>query len=117
MPELESDYFITEKLTKPLLCRIPFIVFGSYQLLKILKNYGFKTFSPYINETYDEIKNYSQRLHAIINEVERLNNLSENEFNLIFENLNDILDHNRFTLLSLAKARLPIQFINYLINF
>ena len=53
--ETVTDYFfITEKTTKPIRAGIPFVMIGSYNFLKKLRRIGFKTFSPFIDESYDD---------------------------------------------------------------
>ena len=43
-----------------------------YNSLKYLKQLGLKTFSPFIDESYDTIKNGKERATAIYNEIKRL---------------------------------------------
>jgi hypothetical protein len=62
--------------------------------LKLLKDCGYKTFSPWINESYDDIKDYQERKLAILNEIERLNNLSDDDLDLLISQCNDIVEHN-----------------------
>ena len=52
--ETVTDYFfITEKTTKPIRAGIPFVIVGGHHFLKRLRKMGFKTFSPLIDESYD----------------------------------------------------------------
>lgn len=86
--------FATEKTYKAIACSKPFIMLGSPFFLRDLRNLGFKTFSPYINEAYDELTNLKQRYNAIADEVERLSNLSDQEFETLLRNLDPIVEHN-----------------------
>lgn len=93
----EGACFISEKTFKPIACQQPFIVFGSKHVLKNLKEMGYKTFHPYINETYDELPTW-ERMEAITRELVRLNAMSHEERLEWFKNLEPILKHNFETL-------------------
>lgn len=69
-------FFPTEKIFKAIFHKHPFVVVSTSGFLKGLKNMGYKTFAPFINEKYDEEVNESLRLLMIIDEVKRLCNLS-----------------------------------------
>ena len=86
--------FVTEKTYKCLALKHPFVVFGRPNFLKGLKTLGFKTFSPYFNESYDDIIDDNERFDAVFNEVERLINLSDDEWLNILRNIEPILEHN-----------------------
>jgi hypothetical protein len=92
----ERDYsnhciFVTEKIYKSFLYKIPFILIGNPFTLKYLKSQGFKTFSPYIDESYDEEKNYQKRKKKIYDEILRLNSINLEE---LCNYLQDTLDYN-----------------------
>lgn len=93
--ELSMDcYFFTEKTYKFIATKMPFIFVGFKNSLSILRKMGYKTFHPYINESYDSIENDEERLVAIMDEIERLCNLSDNEWIDIEKNLLPIVNHN-----------------------
>ncbi len=89
----EGACFLSEKTFKPISCQQPFIVFGSKGSLKHLHNIGYKTFHPFIDETYDSLPTW-QRLEAIINEMKKLNAMSNVERLEWFKNLEPIIKHN-----------------------
>jgi hypothetical protein len=93
-PQLFSPSFPTEKMYKPIACQRPFIVFSTPFFLKEFKTLGYKTFEPYINENYDSIIDNSERLQAIITELLRLSNLSDNEFKNVINGCKEIAEHN-----------------------
>jgi len=71
----------TEKTTKCLASGKPFILFGTQGMLEKLKNMGFNTFHPYINEEYDTDENPLVRLEKIKKEILRINALADkNDF-------------------------------------
>lgn len=84
----------TEKTTKFLLAKMPFILAGMPGSLSVLRQQGFKTFSPYINEAYDVIENDEDRAVAICDEIERLCHLSDESWLEIQEGLLPRLEHN-----------------------
>ena len=64
--------FYSEKVWKPMTNKIPFIVVGTPYNLQSLRDLGFKTFHPWIDETYDTIEDDYLRLDAISKELQRL---------------------------------------------
>jgi len=87
-------YFFTEKTYKFIATKMPFIFAGFKNSLSILRKIGYKTFDPYINESYDSIENDEERLVAIMDEIERLCNLSDDEWIEMEKNLLPIVNHN-----------------------
>ena len=63
--------YITEKTLKPLAHGRPFIIVGPVDSLKALNNYGFRTFSSIIDETYDSINDDEQRFFAVCNTIKK----------------------------------------------
>jgi len=91
---------ITEKTNKPIACCRPFIAFSTPYFLEDVRQLGFETFSPYINESYDlEIDNH-KRLNMIVDEIERITNLSADEYTNLVENCHSIAVRNQQKLLS-----------------
>ena len=71
----EGNCFISEKTFKPIACQHPFMILGSRHVLRNLRQLGYKTFDPYINEEYDELPTF-ERMEAIIGEMKRIQNMS-----------------------------------------
>ena len=86
--------WITEKTVKNLYIGKPFIVMGGAGILAKLKSFGFKTFDPWIDETYDTIENNYLRLEAIKQEIDRLASIDVNH---LYQELLHIIKHNRAT--------------------
>jgi hypothetical protein len=86
--------FLTEKTWKSVAAKRPFIIFGKNGILELLKQLGYKTFSPWINESYDQIENPDERMQFILNEMERLHSLSDNELLTIYNNCKLAVEHN-----------------------
>ena len=89
-----SSVFISEKTFKCLAVKHPFIIFGRPGTIKGLLQMGFKTFSPFFDESYDDIEDDDARFDAIFNEITRLVNLSDDEWLNILRNIEPIVEHN-----------------------
>jgi len=87
--------FLSEKIIKPLIGYQPFIVLGPYQYLKELKNLGYKTFSEFWDESYDEIKNAEERYFAVEKIILELNKKNIDEINEIYQKIKNICIYNR----------------------
>jgi hypothetical protein len=103
----EGTCFISEKTFKPIACYHPFIIFGNRGSLAHLKKMGYKTFSPYINESYDNLPTW-ERLEAIITEVKRINSMSFEEKLTWYKGMKDILEHNYNTLRKNSYETVPL---------
>lgn len=89
-----NSRFITEKTFKAIAMRHPFVLATIPRSLEVLKNLGYKTFSPWIDESYDQELDDNKRLLLIAKEVNRLSNLSQDEFNTFIDNVAPICEHN-----------------------
>ncbi len=90
----ENDFHHTEKTWKPIAFKKPFIMFSSHRFLKNLKKMGYSTFSPFIDESYDEIADPKERVNAIVNEIDRINNLNEEDYKKLLEGCNERAEFN-----------------------
>jgi hypothetical protein len=68
-----TDVFITEKLWKAIIAQHIFVVHGNHLYLQKLREIGFKTFSKYVDESYDLESNPDKRIEKIIATCEKLN--------------------------------------------
>ena len=93
--------FITEKTVRPIIYYHPFIVWGNPGTLKVLKEYGFKTFPEFFDESYDSIYDSEKRLSIIIDNLNRLCNMSLDEIHTLYQSIIPKLIHNRNLLISL----------------
>ena len=62
--------------------------------LKKLKEWGFKTFDGFIDESYDTLETYGERKKVINKEIIRLCNMSRKELDDWYWSMEDILVHN-----------------------
>jgi len=84
-------FFPTEKTGKAMMSGKPFIVLSSPRFLQHLRELGFKTFSPVIDETYDQIENPVQRCKAAFNSFQALHKMDQIK---VRESLLDVIQHN-----------------------
>jgi len=86
---------LTEKTLRPLACGHPFILAAGPGSLALLRKYGFKTFSPYINETYDTVQDNDLRLNHILEEMKRIQQLTDYEKSQLINQCNLIAESNK----------------------
>lgn len=92
--EFTNSRFITEKTFKSILMRHPFVIVSVPNSLVVLKQLGYKTFAPWINESYDCVLNDNDRMLAIADEIERLVNLKKEELEEFLRNVISICEYN-----------------------
>ena len=98
------NIYLTEKTYKAIKHKHPFILVGAPNSLLYLRQAGFKTFNPFINETYDVETNDDIRMQRIINEIHRLCDMSMSELSDWKSSMNQILEHNYNILHSLPRS-------------
>lgn len=85
---------ITEKTIKPIMNMHPFLLVGGRYSLNELRRAGFKTFAPVIDESYDDVEDYQQRIEMVLAEAHRLAMLPQHELHGIYQKLLPRLQHN-----------------------
>lgn len=86
--------FLTEKTFKPIGMKHPFILVSCKGTLKFLRSLGYKTFDGIIDETYDNESDDCKRLELVINELNRIKQLSPSEIDVFKSNALPIVEHN-----------------------
>lgn len=88
--------FLSEKIYRPIQNCQPFVLLGPIGALAKLHEYGFRTFSPILDESYDLLTDEEQRFSIIEKEINRLNAMSMDEIHDLYHNkLLDICIHNQ----------------------
>lgn len=90
----ESGRFFSEKIFKPILERHPYILIAPPHSLDLLRSLGYKTFSGIIDERYDIEPNDFRRMMMILDEVERLCNLTEDQLKDFITKCKPICEYN-----------------------
>ena len=91
---VQDTIFLTEKIWKAIANKHPFIIAGNPGVIRYLRQEGFKTYHPYIDESYDEIKNPYRRMVKIVDEVERLSQMNDKEIKSFLTKIKYIAEHN-----------------------
>ena len=86
--------FLTEKTWKILRVKHPLVLASTPFCLQALRELGYKTFHPFIDETYDTIEDDMERINAVIAEVERLCSMSEEDTIQWLKDVQPICEHN-----------------------
>lgn len=95
-----QSVFFSEKTWKPIIMMQPFIHLGQPGSLSKLKDLGFKTFHPFINESYDNIIDKKMRFRLIAEEIIRLSKMDIKEIHEWYHSIKDVLLHNYQVFLS-----------------
>jgi len=91
----EDCIYMSEKVFKPISNLVPFIIVSTPLFLKKLREIGFKTFSPWIDESYDNEVDNDKRFFMILDEVKRLCSMSKEEIHKWYYEMEDILIYNQ----------------------
>jgi len=91
---------LSEKTFKSIGMKHPFILLTNPHALKLLREIGYKTFHPLIDETYDTVKDPVVRICMIINEVKKLCALEGDDLKHFLSEAKKICDYNFHHLLS-----------------
>jgi hypothetical protein len=85
--------FMSEKIIKPIFTLQPFVLIGNKNTLKKLKEYGFKTFDRWWDESYDDA-DYQNRFEKIVTLLEEISSWNEEKITKTLEEMEEVLIHN-----------------------
>ncbi len=91
----EDCIYMSEKTFKPISNLVPFIIVSNPFFMKKLRELGYKTFHPWIDESYDEETDNDKRMFMILDEINRLCSMSKEEIHKWYYEMEDILIHNQ----------------------
>jgi 16S rRNA G966 N2-methylase RsmD len=94
-PFVEDSLFLTEKTYRCFALNHPFLLMARPYCLRELRRQGYKTFSPYIDESYDTIENDDLRFEAIVKEIKRLNNFTGGDWEVWQTGIKEIVEFNQ----------------------
>jgi len=93
--EYHYDFtFLTEKTFRAIALKHPFIILSLPNSLKTLHKLGYKTFSPYIDESYDEITDDMARLQRILDLIATINSYTDKQMLDFYNNILPIVEYN-----------------------
>ena len=90
----EDAVFLSEKIFKPIVSKHPFVLVGIAHSLAVLRKMGYKTFYPFINESYDLEEDDDVRLNMIVTEIERLCAFSNEQWIEWQHQIKNIVEYN-----------------------
>ena len=86
-------FFLTEKFWRPVANKTPFILQAGQYSLRRLRQLGFRTFSQWWDEGYDEDPGF-QRINEIRKVIDRLSLYSLDQLRAMLIDMQPVLDHN-----------------------
>jgi hypothetical protein len=92
--DILESVWTTEKTKKPILHKHPFLINGLPNTLQQVRDIGYKTFHPHIDETYDTIHNPREKTKALVKEIKRLCAFTDIEKKNFAKAVTPILDYN-----------------------
>ncbi len=102
-----------EKTWKAIIASKPFLVYSDPGYLHSLKKLGFKTFDTWIDESYDNETDPKSRAEMIIDQIEKINNLSIEEYTNLLLNCKSITEHNFSIYFNLKSKQQNFTDINF----
>lgn len=84
----------SEKTLLAIRAQIPFIVVGPPNTLEYVKQFGFKTFDKWWDESYDQEQDHEKRMVKILNLIEYINSKPLEELIKIRKEMKSVLRHN-----------------------
>jgi hypothetical protein len=109
---------LTEKVFKPIANFQPFLFVAYPGALALLQSLGFKTFSPFIDESYDNETDDTIRLQMIYKEIEKISKMSKEQVHNWYWSMKDILVYNHNHLLTIYKQEpKSTELIEFLHNY
>lgn len=91
----DTKIHLTEKTLRPIACGHPFMLIAGPGALEYLRSYEFKTFSPWINESYDHEPDVVKRMQMVAAEMTRIQNLKPKQKALLLRRLQKIASYNK----------------------
>ena len=87
--------FLTEKTFKPIKYGQPFVILGTTNSLQHLREQGYKTFSPWIDESYDQEQNVRFRWYALMEITRKIANTSLEDLHRQHTEMTSVILHNQ----------------------
>ncbi len=106
---------LTEKTFKPIVMQQPFIIQSCKHSLEYLRRYGFRTFSEFWDESYDQADD-STRTYEIGKLLENINSMSQKEKAQLQTAVNSTVEHNYNWFYSAEFEKLLWQELTEMIN-
>ena len=93
---LDDQIQFSEKVWKPITNFQPFILLGDRFMLRQLRVWGFQTFEPFIDESYDNELDKDKRFDMVISQVKKLCEMPIEEIDEWYWSIEDKIKHNYY---------------------
>ena len=110
----ENTVFLSEKIFKAIALQQPFVVVGSRGTLKYLKKLGYKTFSDFFDESYDELEE-TERIDKVIEVLKSIDSIEDKV--KWYKEMKPIFEHNSFQLQHHSTKDIMPQYKNLLNHY
>ena len=110
---LDDTLFHSEKSFMPILFMNPFVLFGEFGSVNALRELGYDMFDDIIDHTYDTIINERERANMLFSEIERLCDISHQEWCDMLQSIQHRLIKNRMHLVSCYSRHNELHTPNY----
>jgi len=84
----------SEKTLQPMFFKKPFVLAAPPKTLEYIKTLGFKTFSDFWDESYDDCFDHAERMIKIFKIIDEINDKSIDELRTMYDQMSDIIEHN-----------------------
>ena len=91
----QGGVHLTEKTLRPIACGHPFVLAAGPGALSYLRNYGFRTFEPWIDESYDLETDSLRRLEKIIHAMKQIQSLQGQQLQDFCQAVSAIAEFNK----------------------
>ena len=90
----QTKTHLTEKIFKPIVLRMPFLLLGCARNLEYLRSYGFETFGDFWDESYDTIEDPVVRMQAVVEILKDIATMSVEQQRAMLQDMEPVLEHN-----------------------
>jgi hypothetical protein len=94
-----GGYFVTEKTTKPIATKTPFLTVSTRYYLEYLKQLGFQTFGNIIDEGYDQQSMVEDRIQLMLLQLQ---DIVKNGAESFYNECASVLEHNQNRLFEIS---------------
>jgi hypothetical protein len=94
-----GGYYVTEKTTKPIATKTPFLTVSTQYYLEYLKKLGFRTFGNIIDEVYDQQSMVEDRIQLMLLQLQ---DIVENGAESFYNECASVLEHNQNRLFEIS---------------
>jgi hypothetical protein len=90
----KNTFYLTEKISRCLITKTPFLLYGPVGYLKNIQLLGFKTFNHFWDEGYDQLGEY-KRIEKIKEILVKIKNYDIKKIKETYSSMENILEHNQ----------------------